>query len=202
MCLWCASRLGRGVVRRRSQRVRATTRALVLLQEVPDSVRTFLQGPRNHDFDERLLRGLHRLDLPHLAANYSSAVHNHGERTHRILCVHGTALHVLPLILADGFRNSGCGSVYPHAVCVSPRIVESKQYTDCFGHDTRSVGAHQRASRGESFVLILAELHCDMDGEPRLVGVQREVEWCNRVVGEPQACRIPEFLVPRYLLWF
>ena len=78
-------------------------------------------------------------------------------------------------------------------MCVSPDIVEAKGYTHMIDETSDEI---MKASRlGKSWVLIIAELHHKGANETA-------VDWCKRTVGQPQACRIPQLVVPLYLVWF
>eukprot|EP01044_Picomonas_judraskeda_P020803 COSAG03_NODE_4725_length_1455_cov_1.811947_3_plen_253_part_00 len=118
----------------------------------------------------------------------------HGARDERALCAHGTKTRLLASILAHGLRVSRPGaSAHPKSVCVSPDVIEAKGYTEMIDENSREVMKDSR--RGGSWVLIIAELHY---GEAN----ETAVDWCNRQIGQPQACRIPQLVVPRYLAWF
>jgi hypothetical protein len=161
--------------------------------DLPLDFQSFMSNEDNRN-NPLKLQGLHVIDAAHLLR---AAEETDGERAETVLCVHGTSRHHIPSILAHGFRGSEGPHVYAKSVCVSPNITESLGYTDAFDAKKPTKLLAERSSRGTSNMLIVCQLHYDGGEEG-----DSAVVWCNRAVGHPQACRIPELVVPRYLAWY
>ena len=164
---------------------------LIRRNTIPSELDTFLNSLWNKkDRTEMHFRAAHEIRAPHLQAACNRMRLECGER-HKdsVLCAHGTPPHNCKGILTEGFRLSAPGkSSYPLTVCVAPNFKMCLGYTEGFDE------ARGFKARGDSRMLIIAELFYDPDNKD-------EVKWSNSEVGDPQACKIRELLVPRYIIW-
>ena len=172
----------------------ATVRAEVTLirrNTIPSELDTFLNSTWNkQDRTEMHFRAAHEIRAPHLQVACNRMRRECGER-HKdsVLCAHGTPPRNCRGILTEGFRLSVArDSAHGATVCVAPNFKMCLEYTEGFDE------ARGFEARGDSKMLIVSELFYDPDNRD-------EVDWVHGVVGDPQACKIRELLVPRYIIW-